>query len=137
MPPLSKEGRRVALPSFAQRLSQTGDRALTALVRGLKGPRNADVPARTMVFQLGITILPALVIVAFMGLIYRTVTSPPTVQDTTGLQAMGFAGEAGGSADQASTGLAEPPAAEGGVQEPPADGDAAKAATKCRDRCAG
>ena len=45
MPPLSQEERRVALPSFAQRLSQTGNRALTALVRGLKGPRNADVPS--------------------------------------------------------------------------------------------
>ncbi len=41
------------------------------------------------------------------------------VQDTTGLQAMGFAGEAGGATDQASTGLAEPPPAEGSLQEPP------------------
>ncbi|MDQ3188997.1 MAG: TRAP transporter large permease subunit [Pseudomonadota bacterium] len=126
MPPLSAEDRRVALPTFAQRLSQTGDRAVTALVRGLKGPRNAEVPARTLVFQLGITLLPALVIVLFMGLIFRSVTAPPTVQDVSGLQAMGFAGDAGGSTDQASTGLAEPPPAEGGVQEPPVAGDAAK-----------
>lgn len=133
MPPLSQEERRVALPSFAQRLSHTGDRAVTALVRGLKGPRNADVPARTLVFQLGITLLPALVIVLFMGLIFRAVTAPPTVQDTSGLQAMGFAGEAGGSTDQASTGLAEPPPIEGGVQEPPAESDAAKAVTKAAD----
>ncbi len=126
MPPLSAEDRRVALPTFAQRLSQTGDRAVTALMRGLKGPRNAEVPARTLVFQLGITLLPALVIVLFMGLIFRSVTAPPTVQDVSGLQAMGFAGDAGGSTDQASTGLAEPPPAEGGVQEPPVAGDAAK-----------
>ena len=96
MPPLSEEDRRVTLPSFAQRLSHTGDRAVSGLVRGLKGPRNADVPARTLVFQLGITLLPALVVVLFMGLIFRSVTAPPVVQDTTGLQAMGFAGEAGG-----------------------------------------
>ncbi len=143
MPPLSQEERRVALPSFAERLSQTGNRAVTALVRGLKGPRNADVPARTLVFQLGITLLPALVVVLFMGLVFRSVTAPPTVQDTTGLQAMGFAGEAGGSADQSSTGLAEPPPAstglaeppptEGGVQEPPTEGDAAKGAPKAVD----
>jgi TRAP-type mannitol/chloroaromatic compound transport system permease large subunit len=133
MPPLSQEERRVALPSFAQRLSHSGDRALTALVRGLKGPRNADVPARTLVFQLGITLLPALVIVLFMGLIFRSVTAPPTVQDTSGLQAMGFAGEAGGSTDQASTGLAEPPPTEGGVQEPPAESDATQAVTKAAD----
>ena len=50
MPPLSQEERRVALPSFAERLSHSGDRALTALMRGLKGRRNADVPTRTLVF---------------------------------------------------------------------------------------
>ena len=76
MPPLSQEERRVALPSFAQRLSHSGDRALTP-VRGLKGRRNADVPTRTMVFQLGIAVLPALVVVLFMGLIYAAVTAPP------------------------------------------------------------
>ncbi len=129
MPPLSEEDRRVALPSFAQRLSHSGDRAVSGLVRGLKGPRNADVPARTLIFQLGITLLPALVIVLFMGLIFRSVTAPAVVQDTTGLQAMGFAGEAGGATDQASTGLAEPPPAEGSLQEPPSEGDAAKGAS--------
>jgi len=125
MPPLSAEDRRVALPTFAQRLSHTGDRALTGLVRGLKGPRNAEVPARTLVFQLAITVLPALVIVLFMGLIFRSVTAPPPVQDVSGLQAMGFAGDVGGSTDQGFTGLAEPPPAEYGLQEPPAAGDAA------------
>ena len=129
MPPLSPEERRVPLPSFAQRLSHTGDRAVTALVRGLKGRRNADVPARTMVFQLGITLLPALFIVVIMALMFRTVTAPPVVQDVSGLQAMGFAGEAERSIEQSSTGLAEPPPAEGGLQEPPIVGDAAQAAT--------
>ena len=129
MPPLSHEERRVALPSFAQRLSQTGDRAVTALMRGLKGRRNADVPARTMIFQLGVTLLPALFIVVIMGLMFRAVTAPPTVQDVSGLQAMGFAGEAERSIEQSSTGLAEPPPAEGGLQEPPVAGDAANAAT--------
>ncbi|MGZ9214136.1 MAG: TRAP transporter large permease [Candidatus Binatia bacterium] len=127
MPPLSQEDRRVTLPSFAQRLSHTGDRAISALVRGLKGPRNAEVPARTLAFQLGITLLPALVVVVSMGLIFRSVTAPAVVQDTSGLQAMGFAGDAGVSIDQATTGLAEPPSVEGGLQEPPADG--AKAAS--------
>ncbi|MGZ9242640.1 MAG: TRAP transporter large permease [Candidatus Binatia bacterium] len=127
MPPLSQEDRRVTLPSFAQRLSHTGDRAISALVRGLKGPRNAEVPARTLAFQLGITLLPALVVVVSMGLIFRSVTAPAVVQDTSGLQAMGFAGDAGVSIDQATTGLAEPPPVEGGLQEPPADG--AKAAS--------
>jgi len=87
------------------------------------------VPARTLMFQLGIALLPALVVLVSMGLIFRSVTAPVVVQDTTGLQAMGFAGEAGGSTDQATTGLAEPPPVEGGLQEPPADGDTAKAAS--------
>ncbi len=129
MPPLSAEDRRVALPTFAQRLSQTGDRAVTGLLRGLKGTRNAELPARTLLFQLAITVLPALVIVLFMGLIFRSVTAPPPVQDVGGLQAMGFAGEAGGGTDQVFTGLAEPPPAEYGLQEPPAAGDAATSAT--------
>ena len=119
MPPLSPEERRVALPSFAQRLSTTGDRAVTALMRGLKGRRNADVPTRTLVYQLGIAVLPALVIVLFMGLIYGIVTAPPTVQDVSGLQQMGNVDAA---TDQVSTGLAEPPPTEGGVQEPAPEG---------------
>src|SRR5215203_1833063 len=41
-PPLSAEDRVVRLPSFAQRLSHSGSRAVTGLVRGLKGRRNAD-----------------------------------------------------------------------------------------------
>ncbi|MDQ3216064.1 MAG: TRAP transporter large permease subunit [Pseudomonadota bacterium] len=133
MPPLSAEDRRVALPTFAQRLSHTGDRAVTGLLRGLKGPRNAEVPARTLVFQLVITVLPALVIVLFMGLIFRSVTAPPPVQDVGGLQAMGFAGQSGGGTDQASTGLAEPPPTEGGLQEPPVAGDGATAAQTTPD----
>jgi TRAP-type mannitol/chloroaromatic compound transport system permease large subunit len=120
MPPLSQEERRVDLPLFAQRLSQTGNRALAGLVRGLKGPRNADVPTRTLAFQLGVTVLPALVVIAFLGLIYRSVTAPATVQDLGGLQAMGFAGESG----QPSTGLAEPPSVDSGLQEPPSEPDA-------------
>ena len=127
MPPLSEDERRVVLPPFAQQLSQTGDRALGALMRGLKGPRNAAAPARTLMFQLGVTVLPALAIVLFMGFIYSMVTAPVKVQDAGGLQAMGFAADAGGSADQTFGGLAEPPPVEGGLQEPPAD-DAAKAA---------
>jgi TRAP-type mannitol/chloroaromatic compound transport system permease large subunit len=119
MPPLSQEERRVDLPPFAQWLSQTGNRALAGLVRGLKGPRNADVPTRTLAFQLGVTVLPALVVIVFMGLIYRSVTAPATVQDVGGLQAMGFAGES----SQSSTGLAEPPSVDSGLQEPPSEPD--------------
>jgi len=132
MPPLSEEGRRVALPSFAQRLSANGDRALTSLVRGLKGQRNADVPARTIAFQLGVTLLPALTIAVLLVLVFRTVTAPAVVQDVGGLQAMGFAGDAE-RFDQSSGGLAEPPPDEGTLQEPPVEpANAAQVAEEAR-----
>ena len=86
-------------------------------------------------FQLGITLLPALVIVVSMGLIFRSVTAPPVVQDTSGLQAMGFAADADYT-DQAFTGLAEPPPVETGLQEPPAGGDVATVPVK-KPRAAG
>ncbi|MBA2412840.1 MAG: TRAP transporter large permease subunit [Burkholderiaceae bacterium] len=129
MPPLSQEERRVDLPPFAQQLSKTGAGALSALVRGFKGRGNAGVPARTMAFQLGVTVLPALMIVLILGLVYRTVTAPPTVQDIGGLQEMGSASDAGSSAYQSSGGLAEPPPVEGGLQEPPVEGAAAQTPT--------
>jgi len=129
MPPLSQEERRVDLPPFAQQLSKTGAGALSALVRGFKGRGTAGVPARTMAFQLGVTVLPALMIVLILGLVYRTVTAPPTVQDIGGLQEMGSASDVGSSAYQSSGGLAEPPPVEGGLQEPPVEGAAAQAPT--------
>lgn len=128
MPPLSAKDRAVQLPSFAQRLSQTGNRALTGLVRGLKGPRNADVPARTMTFHLGVTLLPALAVVLIMAAIFRSVTTPAPVQDLGGLQAMGFAADAD-QTEQSYSGLAEPPPAEETLQEPSVSGEP-KAAAK-------
>jgi len=82
-----------------------------------------------MAFQLGVTVLPALMIVLILGLVYRTVTAPPTVQDIGGLQEMGSASDVGSSAYQSSGGLAEPPPVEGGLQEPPVEGAAAQAPT--------
>jgi TRAP-type mannitol/chloroaromatic compound transport system permease large subunit len=123
MPPLSEQDRRIDLSPPMARLAQTGRRALPVLARALKGPRNADVPARAIAGQFLVTLLPALVFALAMGLVYRTVTAPVAVQETGELQAMGFAAEAP-SAEETGTGeLAEPPAAEGGLQEPPAEAE--------------
>jgi TRAP-type mannitol/chloroaromatic compound transport system permease large subunit len=127
MPPLSAEERRIELPPVMQRLAHTGRSALPLLVRALKGPRNADVPAGKIAGQLFVTLLPALVFAVAMGLAYRTVTAPKVVQETGELQAMGFAAEPPAEEGQpAESGLAEPPA-EGGLQEPK-EQDAEKAA---------
>jgi TRAP-type mannitol/chloroaromatic compound transport system permease large subunit len=119
MPPLSAEDRKVPLPSFTQRLSSVRGSAFAVLSRGLKGPRNADVPARTVLGHLVVTLLPAMMVAALMLVIYQAVTAPAAVQDTTGLQAMGMTTEAGGDDEG---GLAEPPAEGDGLREPPAEG---------------
>ncbi|MBA2690034.1 MAG: TRAP transporter large permease subunit [Burkholderiales bacterium] len=114
MPPLSVADRVVSLPKYAQALSKTsGARALPALVFALKGRRNADVPTRTILAQLGVALLPALAVVLIMGLMYRVVTTPERLVETGGIQAMGMAGDDASAAEQAaedSSGLKEPEA---------------------------
>src|SRR5690606_2093227 len=57
-PPLSEEERRVTLPEFAQSIKDTlTNRALPGLIGALKGKRNANVPTRTLLNQLFITLL--------------------------------------------------------------------------------
>jgi TRAP-type mannitol/chloroaromatic compound transport system permease large subunit len=121
MPPLSEEGRVVALPSFTQRLASTKGSALALLSRALKGPRNAGVPTGALLRHFVITLLPALTFALFMGLIYQSMTAPLAVQDTSNLQTMGEGSSVGG---QDEGGLSEPPAEEGGLQEPPAEKEA-------------
>ena len=119
MPPLAAEDRKVPLPPFTQRLADVRGSAVAVLGRGFKGPRNAEVPARALLWHMVLTLLPALTIALFMGMIYQAVTAPVVVQDTTGLQTMGMTAEAGG---EDAGGLAEPPAEGDGVQEPPTEG---------------
>src|SRR5690554_4946109 len=113
-PPLSVEDRRVTLPEFAQTIKDTvTNRALPGIVSAMKGRNNAHVPMRTLFFNLGVVLLPALVFVAAMALSYNMVTAPPPQQES-GLVAMGFAGQDESSYD--SGGLAEPPGTESMVQ---------------------
>ncbi|MBI2312319.1 MAG: TRAP transporter large permease subunit [Betaproteobacteria bacterium] len=116
MPPLPESERRVELPPLAQALAQRGGNALIGLWRGLAGP------GRGAVFgQLMVTLLPALAIVAILGLTYRAATAPVIEAATGGLMEVGggFAEEAG---EEASTGLIGAPVAEEeepGLKEPP------------------
>jgi TRAP-type mannitol/chloroaromatic compound transport system permease large subunit len=119
-PPLSAEDRRVALPKFAEIISRTSRNVMAGLIGALKGKRNADVPLRTLVNHLVITLLPALAAAALMGWIYLAVTAPDYVVPTE-LQEMGFA-----STDEdtsADTGDLQEPEKAGGLQEPPAEAE--------------
>ncbi len=123
-PPLSEEERRVTLPEFAQSIKDTvTNRALPGLIGALKGKRNANIPTRTLLGQLFITLVPALVFALVMGLSYKIVTAPPAAMPE-GLQEMGFSSFDSGT--QFSGGLQEPPMAGGGLSEPPVAGGLAE-----------
>jgi TRAP-type mannitol/chloroaromatic compound transport system permease large subunit len=130
MPPLPENERRVPLPPTAQALSARGSNAFAGLWRSLAGS-GAGVAKRSVLAQLMITLLPALLIAAVLVLSYRAATAPAVEVDTTGLvQAGGSvaadvreepAGLVGGESQ--STGLGEPPAEPQGtgLGEPPAE----------------
>ncbi|VTU17204.1 Neu5Ac permease [Variovorax sp. PBL-H6] len=123
-PPLSAADRAVTLPPLTQRLTvDSGRYALTGLVAGLKGRRNADVPAGFLLRQLGIVLLPGLLFALSAITSYRAVTTVEAVEQYE-IQEIG----AGRSAPEAASGgLQEPPAEEeGGLQEPPSEGGLAE-----------
>ncbi|MCU0775726.1 MAG: TRAP transporter large permease subunit [Ideonella sp.] len=131
MPPLSAERRRVPLPPVTEKIAQTvSNVALPALLRALKGRRNADVPVGHIVRQLGIALLPALLFGAVAAGSWHVNTAPPAAQEAIeGLEPMGLGSWSSGSSEpgglaepEDAGGLAEPPGSEepaGGLQEPP------------------
>jgi TRAP-type mannitol/chloroaromatic compound transport system permease large subunit len=90
----------------------------------LTGRYSSGVAKRTIFGQLTLTLLPAIAIVAFLGLMFRSATAPETEASVAGLiQAGGeYAGAA--SSQEQDTGLIGQPEDETdkqeGVQEPPA-----------------
>jgi TRAP-type mannitol/chloroaromatic compound transport system permease large subunit len=147
-PPLSGEDARVDLPAKIAPLAAAGRNAFTGLLAAAGG-RSLGVPARTVLGQLLVTLLPAIAIAGVVGLTWLGATRPAEVVDTSGLQAAGFAaderaGESGLAEPdgESETGLAEPPATEGdaepekaaaGVTEPPGAAPDAKAAPAGKD----
>ncbi|MBB1076974.1 TRAP transporter large permease subunit, partial [Rhodoferax sp. 4810] len=124
-PPMSAEERHVPLPAFAANITASGSsKALTGLLGAIKGRRNAQVPMSTLLGQLGITLLPALVVAGALGLAYVQLTAPAPAAEVEGVQSMGgdsFDSSADASAESAGeSGLAEPEA-EDGLSEPPAE----------------
>ena len=91
MPPLGEEERRVTLSPVYVRLKDAfSNRALPSLLRGLVGARNAGVSATQVLRTLFVSLLPAIFFVVIMGVVYNTVTAPAKVDETAGLEVMGF-----------------------------------------------
>ncbi|OQW86458.1 MAG: C4-dicarboxylate ABC transporter [Rhodoferax ferrireducens] len=120
-PPMSAEERLVPLPPFAANITESGSsKALSGLIGAIKGKCNAQVPMGTLLGQLGIALLPALVVAGALGLAYVKVTAPLPPVEMEGVQAMGGDSFDAGTDTGAAGGLAEPEAADG-LGEPPAD----------------
>jgi TRAP-type mannitol/chloroaromatic compound transport system permease large subunit len=118
-PPLSAEDRLVKLPAFSEAIVRTGrNNVIAGLLGALKGRRNAAVPARQLLFQLFIALLPALAFSLAMGFTYRLVTAAPG-EVPSGMVEMGSGALASDALeDNNKGGLAEPPG-EGSLAEPP------------------
>lgn len=129
MPPLGVEQRHVPLPPLTERVSKAiSNRALPALVGALRRGSRLDVPTDYLVKQLGVALIPALLVVAVLALVWNINTKPSVseAEAVVGLQPMGtFSEPAAGSVQEppgASGGLSEPPGAAEGVREPPGSG---------------
>jgi TRAP-type mannitol/chloroaromatic compound transport system permease large subunit len=141
-PPLPMAERHIDLPAMTQKLLggvATGvkERAVPALLAGMRGQRNHGVPLGHILRQLGVALLPLLVFVAVSLLSYRVATSPAPVADAPVAAGSGMQSLETEKPAQASGGLAEPPSDEKsekkesstGLAEPPSDDKAEKKET--------
>ncbi len=94
MPPLAEDERRVDLPAAYERMkSAFSNRVMPSLLRGLVGASNAGVSVGQILRTLFVSLLPAIVFALFMGFLYNVVTAPAKVDETAGLEVMGFDAE--------------------------------------------
>jgi len=123
MPPLSAQDRFVPLPPLTQKISETvSNTALPALLKALKGKRNADVPAGYLMRQLGVALMPAAFFLLVLAGSWHLNTRPVEAQAVAAAPAGGGVAEPAGAATEApssSGGVQEPPGASSGVKEPP------------------
>src|SRR6185295_1148217 len=117
MPPLAESEQRVPLPPYAQALAARGTHPLTTLGRALSGDA-AGVPKRTALVQLVISLLPALAIIAIIGVNYRIATAPEVQASTAGLVEAGGAIAADASASEQAAGLIGAPEEEQAEEKP-------------------
>ena len=117
-PPLAASERIVPLPPLASALAPKGRNAVAGLFGGLSVP---GLSKRSVLGQLFVSLIPAIVIVLLLGMMYSSATAPVVNADTTGLVESG--GAFGAPVDEKpvelSSGLQEPPKDDGGLKEPP------------------
>jgi len=127
MPPLSESEQRVPLPPHSQALAQQKVHVLAALWRALTGHASPSVPKRTVLGQLVVSLLPALAIVALLGVTYRSATAPEVEASTAGLIEAGGEFAAAATSQEQDTGLiGQPPPEEEkaeGAKELPVAGE--------------
>ncbi|MEK9953192.1 MAG: TRAP transporter large permease subunit, partial [Curvibacter sp.] len=81
-PPLPEAERFVPLPPLLEKVAPAHSaRILPALLKALKGQRNAEVPTSYLLKQLGVVLLPLLVFVFVALWSYSSVTAPQVVED--------------------------------------------------------
>jgi TRAP-type mannitol/chloroaromatic compound transport system permease large subunit len=128
MPPLEESAHRVPLPPHSQELSRRNGHPLAVLWAALTGRYSTPVAKRTIFGQTVLTLLPALVIVAFLGLVLNAVTKPQAEASVAGLIEAGGEYAAAATSQEQDTGLigqSEPePEKQEGVQEPPVEAGA-------------
>jgi len=90
-PPLSEAEQKIDLPPFARALGKRGRNAVAALSRAVAGKAGAGVPKRTVVAQFMVSLLPALAILALLGVTYQVATAPVVEASTAGLVEAGGA----------------------------------------------
>jgi TRAP-type mannitol/chloroaromatic compound transport system permease large subunit len=116
-PPLPAAERNVTLPAASSLVAKRhGPRALPALMAALKGPRNADVPTRTLIGQLLLALLPLIAVVWALFAVHGSMTRSVATEAALppGLESFNDSYSSGSS-------LAEPPLS-GGLSEPPLSG---------------
>ena len=129
-PPLPMEERHIDLPPANEKMREAiSHRVLPGLIGALKGSRNLGISTGTIAKQGFIALLPAMVLVLFLGFTWHMATKPIAKAETAGLMEMG-----GGIAEEAAEaapdgleepkeeGLAEPKEEDGDLKEPPAEG---------------
>jgi TRAP-type mannitol/chloroaromatic compound transport system permease large subunit len=123
MPPLTTAQRFVPLPPLTEKVSNAiSNRALPALMKALKSAGSLGIPADYLYKQLGVALLPALLVAAVVALAWQINTTPGATVPAAAMGG-GLAEPAGTLREPASAGgLQEPPGSSSGVQEPPGSG---------------
>jgi TRAP-type mannitol/chloroaromatic compound transport system permease large subunit len=117
-PPLPMAERTVALSPVSAALAANGAKlALPALFGAIGKDAALKLPSRSVLKQLIVVLLPALLAFALLAMIHKSVVTPDVAIDSGGLVEMGAASSGAGNATETAGGLQEPPAE--GVKEPP------------------